>query len=63
MLQTLYDQFVSVFGAYSPILTTDGNGVTVAAPDFAYIGMIAFSLILLWGVLSVMRSIISAIYR
>lgn len=63
MSATLYEQFIEIFGEYSPIVSTDGAGVTVTTPDFAYIGMIAFSLILLWGVLAVLRSIISAIYR
>lgn len=63
MNATLYEQFIEVFGEYSPIVSTDGSGVSITTPDFAYIGMVAFSLILLWGVLAVMRSIISAIYR
>lgn len=62
-MNSLYDQFVTIFGSYSPIVTTDGSGVTVTTPDFAYIGMIVFSLIMLWGVLAILRSIISAIYR
>lgn len=62
-MNSLYDQFVYIFGSYSPIVTTDGSGVTVTTPDFAYIGMIVFSLIMLWGVLAILRSIISAIYR
>lgn len=62
-MNSLYDQFVTIFGSYSPIVTTDGSGVTVTTPDFAYIGMILFSLIMLWGVLAILRSIISAIYR
>lgn len=63
MNATLYDQFIEVFGEYNPITTTDGAGVSITTPDFAYIGMIAFSLILLWGVLAVLRSIISSIFR
>ena len=63
MSYTLYEQFIEVFGEYNPIITTDGAGVSITTPDFAYIGMIAFSLILLWGVLAVLRSIISTIYR
>lgn len=62
-MNSLYDQFVSIFGSYSPIVSTDGSGVTVTTPDFAYIGMILFSLIMLWGVLAILRSIISALYR
>lgn len=62
-MNSLYDQFVTIFGSYSPIVTTDGSGVTVTTPDFAYIGMVLFSLIMLWGVLAILRSIISAIYR
>lgn len=60
---TLYEQFTEVFGEYSPITTTDGAGVSITTPDFAYIGMVLFSLILLWGVLAILRSIISALYR
>lgn len=59
----LYTQWIQVFGEYEPILTTDGNGITVTTPDFAYIGMVAFSLILLWGVLAILRGIITRIYR
>lgn len=59
----LYTQWCQVFGEYEPILTTDGNGITVTTPDFAYIGMVAFSLILLWGVLAILRGIITRIYR
>lgn len=62
-MNSLYDQFITIFGSYSPIITTDGSGVTVTTPDFAYIGMIVFSLIMLWGVLAILRSIISSIYR
>lgn len=59
----LYSQWIEVFGEYEPILTTDGNGVSITTPDFAYIGMVAFSLILLWGVLAILRGIITRIYR
>lgn len=60
---SLYDQWLQVFGEYEPILITDGNGITVTTPDFAYIGMVAFSLILLRGVLEILRGIITRIYR
>lgn len=59
----LYTQWIEVFGEYEPILTSDGNGVSITTPDFAYIGMVAFSLILLWGVLAILRGIITRIYR
>lgn len=60
---SLYDQWIQVFGQYQPILSIDGNGVTITTPDFAYIGMVCFSLILLWGSLAILRGIITRIYR
>ena len=44
-----YEVFVSVFGAYSPI---DG------APDYAYIGSVAFFLLLVYCVFRLIGSLI-----
>ncbi len=62
-MNSLYDEFVDIFGAYTPIVATDANGVSFDCWNWSYIGMIACVVVLLWLCCSIMRSIISSIFR
>lgn len=59
----MYDEFIQVFGEYQPIITTANDGTVTTSIDFGYILLILFSLVLLNGVLQILKSVISAIFR
>lgn len=59
----MYDEFIQIFGEYQPIITTAEDGTITSSIDFGYILLILFSLVLLHGVLQILKSVISAIFR
>lgn len=59
----MYDQFIEIFGSYEPIVTTATDGSITTSIDFGFIMMVLFSLVLLHGVLMILRSIITSIFR
>lgn len=60
-MQTLYDEFITVFGEYNPILGTDPvTGNTIDCINFGYIGSVLMACICLYGVLRILGGLFSS---
>lgn len=53
MITTLYDDFVTIFGSYSPITGTDYQGNPCEFTDWSYIFACGFALVVCYGVLRI----------
>lgn len=58
MIDTLYTQFVSIFGEYTPVIGTDPiTGYSIDCINFAYIGSVLFALVVCYGVLRIIGNL------
>lgn len=58
MLTTLYEQFIDIFGEYTPILGTDPvSGATIDCINFGYIFSCLMALVTMYGVLRIIGNL------
>ncbi len=58
MLTTLYDQFILIFGEYTPVIGTDPvTGSSIDCVNFAYIGSVLFALVVCYGILRIIGNL------
>lgn len=58
MLTTLYEQFINIFGEYTPILGTDPvSGTTIDCINFGYIFSCLMALVAMYGVLRIIGNL------
>lgn len=58
MISTLYDEFIAVFGEYTPVLGTDPvSGNTIDCINFGYIGSCLFAIVIAYGVLRIVGNL------
>lgn len=58
MLTTLYDQFIDIFGEYTPVIGTDPvSGASIDCVNYAYIGSVLFALVVCYGVLRIIGNL------
>ena len=54
MIETLYEQFIAIFGEYTPVIGTDPvSGATIDCINFGYIGSVVFAIVIAYGVLRI----------
>lgn len=56
-MSTIYDTFVSIFGEYAPIVTTDGT-TTITDTNWGYIGSVVIFAILFYCSLRILGAVI-----
>lgn len=53
-MQTLYDEFIAIFGEYTPVIGTDPvSGASIDCINFGYIFSCIFACVALYGVLRI----------
>lgn len=58
MVTTLYEDFITIFGEYTPVLGTDPvSGNTIDCVNFGYIGSVLFAIVIAYGVLRIIGSL------
>jgi len=61
MINTLYDEFISIFGSYTPVLGTDPvSGATIDCINFGYIFCCIMAIVVTYGVLRIIGSMFSS---
>ena len=59
-MQTLYDDFITVFGEYTPVIGTDPvSGNSIDCINFGYIGSVLMAVICLYGVLRIFGGLLT----
>lgn len=62
MLTTLYDEFITIFGEYTPTLGTDPvSGATIDCINFGYIFSCLFACVALYCILRIVGSLIKSV--
>lgn len=58
MLTTLYEQFIDIFGEYTPVLGTDPvSGTTIDCINFGYIFSCLMAVVVAYGVLRIIGNL------
>lgn len=58
MLTTLYDEFINIFGQYTPVLGTDPvSGATIDCINFGYIFSCLMAVVVAYGVLRIIGNL------
>ena len=54
MISTLYDEFITIFGEYTPVIGTDPvSGTAIDCINFGYIGSVVMAIVCMYGVLRI----------
>lgn len=58
MVNTLYEQFINIFGEYTPVLGTDPvSGTTIDCINFGYIFSCIMAVVVTYGVLRIIGNL------
>jgi len=58
MIDTLYNQFINIFGEYTPVIGTDPvTGNSIDCINFGYIGSVLFAIVIAYGVLRIVGNL------
>lgn len=60
MISTLYDEFIAIFGSYTPVIGTDPiTGATIDCINFGYIFSCIMAVVCMYGILRIIGGIFS----